>query len=142
MKLQGVFMLGIIIGLSSCRSFVTTTLEPELFEQTLMRENKAQLLDVRTPEEYIAGHIPSAVNMDVKNVNFDNAILRLDSARPVFVYCRSGKRSMEAAAILEKNKFKVVYNLGGGVNAWTAKGKAVTVPLHVQSPDSGQAAAD
>lgn len=118
--------------ISSCGPFVTTTLETDLFEHTMSETDHVQLVDVRTPQEYNEAHIPAAINMDVKNINFDKEILGLDSTRPVFVYCRSGKRSLEAANILEKNKFKVVYNLGGGINAWKEKGKAVVVPMAVK----------
>lgn len=109
----------------SCRSFVTTTLEVNLFEKTLNQTSNPQLVDVRTPQEYSAGHLQGAILMNIKDASFDSLLLTLDKTRPVFVYCRVGKRSLEAANILEKYKFKVVYNLDGGINAWKDKGKAV-----------------
>ena len=113
---------------TACRPLVTTTLEPDLFEQTLGQASHPQLVDVRTPQEYDEGYIEGAVLMDIKVAGFDTQILQLNPEQPVFVYCRSGKRSLEAAKILEKHKFKVVYNLGGGINAWRAKGKKVIIP--------------
>ncbi len=113
---------------TACRSFVTTTLEPDLFEKTLSQTPNPQLVDVRTPKEFGEGYIPGAVLIDIKSADFDSKIQELDRTRPVFVYCRSGKRSLEAAAVLEKNKFKVVYNLGGGINAWREKGKPIAIP--------------
>jgi rhodanese-related sulfurtransferase len=87
-----------------------------------------QLIDVRTPEEFKEGHLPGAILIDIKEPDFDKVILNLDAEQPVFVYCRSGRRSLKAAKILEKNKFRVVYNLAGGINAWKGKDKAVTIP--------------
>jgi rhodanese-related sulfurtransferase len=121
-------IIGFMIAVSmviSCRSFVTTTLEANLFEKTLNQTPNPQLVDVRTPQEYSEGYLPGAVLIDIKAETFDTKIRTLDKTRPVFVYCRSGKRSLEAANILEKNKFKVVYNLDGGIIAWKEKGKAV-----------------
>jgi rhodanese-related sulfurtransferase len=114
--------------LASCRPLITTSLEAGLFEKTLVQTPEPQLVDVRTFKEYSEGYIQGAVLMDIKDTHFDKQILGLDVTRPVFVYCRSGKRSMEAAAVLEKNKFTVVYNLDGGINAWKAKGKPVVIP--------------
>lgn len=121
------FILAICL-LTSCRPLITTSLEASLFEKMLEQTPEPQLVDVRTPKEYSEGYIPGAVLMDIKDTHFNKQILELDVTRPVFVYCRSGKRSMEAAAILEKNKFTVVYNLNGGINAWKAKGKPVVIP--------------
>jgi rhodanese-related sulfurtransferase len=113
---------------TACRSLVTTSLEADLFEKTLGRTPDPQLIDVRTPKEFTEGHLPGAILIDIKDANFDSQILALDKNRPVFVYCRSGKRSLEAANILEKYKFKWVYNLEGGMIAWKDKGKAVVMP--------------
>ena len=79
-----------------------------------------QLVDVRTAEEYSAGHIPGALNIDVLKDDFVHvATLRLAKDRRVAVYCRSGKRSLKAAQLLVKQGFQVV-NLKGGWLEWTA----------------------
>ena len=109
----------------SCRSSATSTLEVNLFEQTLSQTPKPQLIDVRTPQEYGEGHLPGAILMNVRDAGFDSLIRTLDKTRPVFVYCRTGKRSLEAATVLEKHQFKAVYNLEGGIVAWKNKGKTV-----------------
>ncbi len=109
--------------LISCHSYVTTSMDADLFEQTLNQTPNAQLVDVRTPEEFKQEHIPNAIMIDIKAETFEQLIQNLDRDRPVFVYCRSGKRSLQAANILEKNKFKTVYNLDGGIIAWKDKGK-------------------
>ncbi len=129
MKMLNFFNFVIAICFTTaCQPLVTTTLETDLFEKTLGQMPNPQLIDVRTPKEYAEGYLPGAILMDIKDANFDSQILTLDKTRPVFVYCRSGKRSLEAANVLEKYKFKVVYNLEGGIIAWKDKGKAVVIP--------------
>ncbi len=126
LNLTGLVIAICLVG--ACRPLVTTTLEVELFEKTINQTFDPQFVDVRTPKEYSEGYIPGAINIDIKAATFDSLISTLDKTRPVFVYCRSGKRSLEAANVLEKSKFKVVYNLDGGINAWKDKGKPVIIP--------------
>ncbi len=84
-----------------------------------------QLLDVRTPAEYTEGHIAGAKNIDIYDDSFiSRAIESLDRTKPVAVYCRSGKRSAEAAKRLAEKGYKVT-NLEGGIIAWTKNNKPV-----------------
>jgi phage shock protein E len=69
------------------------------------------LLDVRSPEEFAAGHLPGAVNIPVGEVRARVAELGPRS-RPVVTYCRSGGRSARAAATLRELGFEKVLNLG------------------------------
>ena len=55
------------------------------------------VIDVRTPAEYAAGHVASAINIDVESGAFDRAIATLDSSVTYVVYCHSGRRSAIAA---------------------------------------------
>ena len=80
------------------------------------------ILDVRTPEEYAAGHIEGAVNLDFYAADFRDGLERLDKSAAYFVYCRSGKRSEQATQMMEELGFSEVYNLSGGMNDWTAAG--------------------
>lgn len=83
-------------------------------------EPGVQLLDVRHPEEYEAGHLEGATNIDVLADGFvDKASAALEAGRPVAVYCRSGRRSAEAAEELAICGYNVV-NLTGGILAWEA----------------------
>ena len=118
----------VILFAGACKPTAIRTVEPDVFEQMLARTSDSQLVDVRTLKEFGEGHLPGAVLIDVKSVDFDSLILTLDKACPVFVYCRSGKRSLDAAGRLEKYGFKAVYDLGGGINAWKTQGKAVIMP--------------
>lgn len=85
----------------------------------LLESPGVQLVDVRTPEEFAAGHIPGAVNIDVYADDFLAQCLdTLDKDRELAVYCRSGRRSKEAAGKLSKAGFKVS-ELDGGFISWT-----------------------
>lgn len=84
-----------------------------------------QRLDVRTVGEYSEGHIPGSVNINVLDESFASvADSVLQAGRPVALYCRSGKRSKKAAAILSGKGFKV-YELGTGFNGWVEAGQEV-----------------
>ena len=79
-------------------------------------EAGAHLVDVRTPEEYAAGHLPGAVNIPVDQI----AARREDVGpldEPVVVYCHSGRRSGLAAAQLKAAGFQSVYDLGA-MSSW------------------------
>jgi len=85
----------------------------------LIKRNNVLLLDVRTASEFAESHIADAVNIDVNGNDFiKKALERLDKQFTIAVYCRSGRRSANAANQLAKEGFKVV-NLTGGINAWT-----------------------
>jgi phage shock protein E len=73
------------------------------------------LLDVRTPEEYEAGHLPGAVNLNVQAADFEEQLLAgFDPAGDYYVYCRSGNRSGQAIARMREAGFTgELVNYGG-----------------------------
>ncbi len=77
------------------------------------------LIDVRTPEEYKAGHVENALNINFFDENFTDQIKELNTDKTLYLYCRSGKRSMNASKALSALGYKVV-NLEGGYNAYSA----------------------
>ena len=79
----------------------------------LSQEPSIVLLDVRTEEEYVAGHADGAVLLDVAEINEDSAARVIPSlSTPVLVYCRSGYRSHKAAVKLDALGYQAVYDLG------------------------------
>ena len=81
--------------------------------------NKAvQLVDVRTPEEFAEGHLENAVNINVSETDFITQVEKLDLDKPIFIYCRSGKRSAKAALILKDVGFKEINDMQGGYLHW------------------------
>lgn len=91
------------------------------FDAKLKETENPQLIDVRTPEEFAAGALPNAKNIDFYNENFKTEMDKLDKNRPVFVYCAKGGRSGEASEICKGMGFKAIYDMEGGYMAWSAK---------------------
>lgn len=75
-------------------------------------QDGAKLVDVRTPGEFSAGHLPGAVNVPLQELG-----ARLKSLgakeKPVVLYCASGTRSAMAKSVLKNAGFQQVFNLGG-----------------------------
>ena len=72
----------------------------------------ALLLDVRTPDEYAAGHIPGSRNLPLGEL--ENSLLLPENKESViFVYCQGGGRSRQAAALLRQMGYTDVTDLGG-----------------------------
>ncbi len=121
-------LLALIILLGSCNSANSNgykNVTSDNFEK-FIKENCAQILDVRTEKEYKEGHIPGSILIDVNSPDFRNqAIEELSKETPVAVYCRSGKRSLTACDILSKEGFNVI-NLENGFIGWQESGKDVS----------------
>lgn len=91
----------------------------------LIQDENVQRLDVRTVAEYSEGHVPGSLNINVLDDSFAAiADSTLQKDKPVAVYCRSGKRSKKAAAILSKKGYKV-YDLDKGFASWQEAGEKV-----------------
>ena len=88
--------------------------DPELAKQAWpMIENGALLIDVRTKEEFDAGHIEGAINIPYQETNALMNAIGTDKQRPVVVYCRSGKRAGRAKATLDENGYTNIFNATG-----------------------------
>lgn len=72
----------------------------------------ALLIDVRTAEEFEAGHFESAINLDVEKIA-EGEMPNVDKSTKLYVYCRSGNRSAQAASLLKGAGFTDVIDLGG-----------------------------
>jgi len=83
-----------------------------------------QLLDVRQPKEYEAGHLAGAKLIPVKEL--PERVAELERDKPVIVYCAVGGRSRAAAQFLAGKDFAEVFNLNGGIKAW--EGQQATGP--------------
>jgi rhodanese-related sulfurtransferase len=101
------------------------TIIADAFEKGISEKN-IQLLDVRTAQEYEAGHLEDALQADWTNSKqFEERIKALDKEEPVYIYCLSGGRSANAMEWMNENGFKKVYNLKGGINSWKQANKKV-----------------
>ena len=112
-----------LLGLLACGSGYRN-LHTEEFANTIA-DGSVALVDVRTPEEYAAGHLPGAANCDWHASNFMEKMSAYPKGTPLAVYCRSGRRSAEAAAKLSKAGYTVT-NMLGGILAWTEENRPVT----------------
>lgn len=99
-------------------------LSADEFERYIQKKD-IQCVDVRTAAEYSQGHIPNSLNINVKDETFTSiAEELLDKNRTVAVYCKSGRRSRNAAQLLTEKGFKVV-NLDKGYVNWKELGKEI-----------------
>lgn len=83
-----------------------------------LKNKKNVLLDVRTPEEFAAGHVPGAINIDVKNPNFEEEIQKLDTKKNYFIYCKSGVRAKLATEKMQEKGFENAKNFKDGMSTY------------------------
>lgn len=94
-------------------------LSQEEWSEQLESDENAFLLDVRTPDEVEEGYIPNATNIDIYlGQEFVAELEKLDKTKNYYVYCRSGQRSRQACAIMNKLGFENAFNLEGGFMNW------------------------
>jgi len=85
----------------------------------LVKEEKAVVMDVRTPAEVSEGIIKGATEfIDFNGSDFEKKVMALDKSKTYIVYCRSGKRSASASSLMHDKGFAKVYNLDGGIMGW------------------------
>lgn len=91
----------------------------------LVSDTNVVVLDVRTADEFAEGHIERAVNIDYKKDDFmDRAKATLPTGKTIAIYCRSGRRSANAASMLAPEGY-VLVNLKGGIIDWQNAGMPV-----------------
>ena len=106
---------------ATSQEVINTVLNTKDYKEVVVGKD-VQLVDVRTPDEYNAGKIDDAINIDYFNQEtFKKEFEKLDKNKPIYVYCKSGHRSHESAVLLEEMGFKEIYDLEGGYMAWTEK---------------------
>jgi glyoxylase-like metal-dependent hydrolase (beta-lactamase superfamily II)/rhodanese-related sulfurtransferase len=89
---------------------------PQMTVRELAEHGGLQIVDVRRPAEYAAGHVEGAVPHPLASL--ERELDQLDPSRPTAVICRSGYRSSAAASILARHGFRDVRNVSGGMIAW------------------------
>ena len=121
------FVCNALIGLMACtpkQQDKFKNLSADEFEDYLQKDS-IQLVDVRTVAEYTEGHIPGSLNINVLDEQFAaNVDELLDKNHSVAVYCKSGRRSRNAARILTKKGFHVG-NLDKGFENWKELDKPI-----------------
>ncbi len=118
-------ILLISISILSCKGQTSEnvqSIDAQAFSEQIKATPNAQIIDVRTPEEFQSEHIDKAVNVDWLNANFVANAAKFDKSKPVFVYCKSGGRSSKASSKLAELGFKNIYELQGGILKWNSAG--------------------
>jgi rhodanese-related sulfurtransferase len=115
-------LLSAVFLLTGCSSSTSATnLDAAGFAEQVTKADVITL-DVRTPGEFMEGHIAGAINIDVEGSSFDSEIANLDKSKSYAVYCRSGRRSLVAVDKLSAAGFEKLSNLNTGINDWIANG--------------------
>ncbi|MBN1168907.1 rhodanese-like domain-containing protein [Candidatus Woesebacteria bacterium] len=89
------------------------------FKQELDKKNVV-ILDIRTPEEFEAGRIAGAINIDYYASDFRSKLDELDKDVAYKIYCNSGNRSAETLKVMKDLGFWDVTELSGGIKAWSS----------------------
>jgi len=121
MKKKIAILLSSLFLLTACSSAGATDLSAVEFQGKTL-ESGVVTLDVRTPGEFIEGHISGAINIDVEGMNFATEIEKLDKEATYAVYCRSGRRSAIAVQTMKDAGFKNLFNMNAGTEEWSAAG--------------------
>lgn len=102
-----------------------TVLTVDEYESAVKSDTNAVVLDVRRLSEYEEAHIKNAVLLDYLDADvFTAGIGKLDKSKTYYIYCRSGRRSHNAALKMKENGFKV-FDMKGGFLEWKTAGKPV-----------------
>ncbi|CAB4710932.1 unannotated protein [freshwater metagenome] len=108
------------IFLAGCSSSSSATnLDASSFSQKVA-ESGVVTIDVRTPGEFMVGHIQGAINLDVESMQFEADIAKLDKNVTYALYCHSGRRSGIAVETMHHNGFTSLFNLTNGIADWQA----------------------
>ena len=118
--MKQIVFLVVLFLILSCNTSTKNNEVIELLTPTefKMQSQSATLVDIRTPQEFQQGHIENAINIDFYNRNFLSNFKQFNKNEPLFIYCRSGNRTSQAASKLAEMGFRKVYDLKNGINNW------------------------
>lgn len=95
-----------------------TAISQDEAQRMMEEESSALIVDVRRPDEFASGHIPHAINVPNEEIGTTQPELLPDLDQILLVYCRTGRRSKDAAQKLADMGYTRVYEFGG-INSWT-----------------------
>ncbi len=96
----------------------STTIGAAELMSRIEAETAPTILDVRTPEEFAAGHVPGAINIPYTELEKRYSEMELEGSDELVVYCQSGRRAAIAEAALSELGFTNVRDLEGHIAAW------------------------
>lgn len=116
-----------LIGCKETSAQESTLVEPQELIN-ILETKEVHLVDVRTPKEFNKGFIENSINIDFSSPTFKEEIGKLDTSKPIVVYCRSGRRSAISTKTLVKVGFTEIYDLKGGIINWKREGYQLVKP--------------
>ena len=116
-----------LIGCKETSAQESTLVEPQELIN-ILETKEVHLVDVRTPKEFNKGFIENSINIDFSSPTFKEEIRKLDTSKPIVVYCRSGRRSAISTNTLVKIGFTEIYDLKGGIINWKREGYQLVKP--------------
>jgi thioredoxin len=122
-----VILISLMLSCQETNGQSSTLLNVTEFAEKIKTTKDAQILDVRTPQEFAESHLQKAININWNGNDFLEKVQYLDKEKPLFVYCLGGGRSGAASAKLKELGFKNVFDMQGGIAKW----KASKLPLEI-----------
>ncbi len=118
-KFLSAFLL-LFSSFGSVQALNKDSVDSKQVSMMLKKDTSLVVLDVRTADEFKAGHIKGALNIDILKSNAYSKIDSLKHDATYVVYCRSGHRSGIAVKHMVKSEFKMIYDMNDGFNGWVS----------------------
>lgn len=122
--MKKIILLFTLLLFSSCQAQLSKNIKniPAIeYAKKIKKIKNVQLIDVRTPQEYAEFHLKNAKNINWNGTTFEKEVKLLDKSKPIYIYCKVGGRSSQAAVKLAELGFTEIYNLEGGIISWNEK---------------------
>ena len=117
--------LFILLILISCGNVNQTSIKHISGSEFLELSDDFEIIDVRTKSEYDSGFIENALNIDFFSDTFESDVLSLNKNSKIILYCRTNNRSTKTANLLNKNGFKDINVIEGGITDWVKNGNDI-----------------
>ena len=132
-------ILFFVFGFAGISFAEVTPVTAEKAAADLKKDLKIVVVDLRTPEEFGAGHLAKAVNVNFFSEDFEKELAKLDRTKTYVMHCKSGGRSTKSLAIWEKLGFPKVLHLDTGVLGWQKAGFKLVVPVKEEAKSKEKA---
>ncbi|MEE9405775.1 MAG: rhodanese-like domain-containing protein [Algisphaera sp.] len=126
-------LMVLVLALTACdaqntpRTSIVEKISANAASKWVTQKETVVVLDVRTPEEYAAGHIQDALHINISDSDFASKVAKLDREKTYIVHCAGNfknGRASDALKIMEDLGFTQLRDLAGGFAAWRAAGHA------------------
>jgi phage shock protein E len=119
------FILILLSSYSFSENNTVIDISQETFIEKISTDKTAVIIDIRTVEEFSAGHIPNAINIPHSNILANPALLDQFQGKDKIFYCHSGGRVKKVTDLLNTTDITGIYHLEGDFRAWQGSGKEV-----------------